>query len=254
MSMKKIFFLICLFTLSFGFAQNEALFSEATEFYNKGEYTKAIENYEQILQSGQHSAALYFNLGNCHYKLNSIGPSIYYYEKALLLSPNDSEIRNNLGYAQNMRLDAIEEIPKTEIAQIYDRAINLFTCNQWAYLAVALVMLFVLAYLAYFFLRSANQKRIAFIGSIFFLSLGALSILTSYLQHEQYKKDNPAIVFSKEVKVSSEPNENSEVVFTLHEGTKVNVIEELNGWEKIRIADGQTGWLLGENIKRIKDF
>lgn len=254
MSMKKILFLICLLSLSFGSAQNEALFSEATEFYNKGEYTKAVENYEQILQSGQHSAALYFNLGNCYYKLNSIGPSIYYYEKALLLSPNDSEIQNNLGYAQNMRLDAIEEIPKTEIAQVYDKAVNLFSCDQWAYLAVTLVILFVLAYLTYYFLRSANQKRIALIAGIFSLSLGALSILMASLQHEQNKKDNPAIVFSKEVKVASEPNENSDIIFTLHEGTKVNVVEELDGWQKIRIADGQTGWLLGENIKRIKDF
>lgn len=254
MKMKKILFLICLLSLSFGFSQNEALFSEATEFYNKGEYAKAIANYEQILESGQHSAAVYFNLGNCYYKTNSIGPSIYYYEKALLLSPNDSEIQNNLGYAQNMRLDAIEEVPKTEIAQAYDKVINLFTCNQWAYLAVVLVILFVLAYLAYYFLRSANQKRIALITGIFSLTLGLVSILLSYLQHEQYRKDNPAIVFSKEVKVSSEPNASSDIIFTLHEGTKVNVLEELDGWEKIRIADGQTGWLLGENIKRIKDF
>src|SRR5690606_21550089 len=126
----------------------------------------------RILQSGQHSAAVYFNLGNCYYKTNSIGPSIYYYEKALLLSPNDSEIKNNLGYAQNMRLDAIEEVPKTEISQFYDKAINLFTCNQWGYIAVALVILFVLAYLTYYFLRSANQKRIALIAGILSLSLG----------------------------------------------------------------------------------
>lgn len=254
MTVKKIVFLICLLSLSLGFSQNEALFSEATELYNKREYAKAIENYEQILETGQHSAAVYFNLGNCYYKTNSIGPSIYYYEKALLLSPNDSEIKNNLGYAQNMRLDAIEEVPKTEIAQAYDKTINLFTCNQWAYLAVVLVMLFVVAYLAYYFLRSANQKRIALITGIFSLTLGLLSILLSYLQHEQYRKDNPAIVFGKEVRVSSEPNGSSDVIFTLHEGTKVNVLEELDGWEKIRIADGQTGWLLGENIKHIKDF
>lgn len=254
MNMKKIFFLIGLLSMSLGFSQNEDLFSEATEFYNKGEYTKAIENYKQILESGQHSAAIYFNLGNCYYKTNAIGPSIYYYEKALLLSPNDSEIKNNLGYAQNMRLDAIEEVPKTEIAQAYDKVINLFTSNQWAYIAVTLVLFFVLAYLAYYFLRSANQKRIALITGIFSLTLGLLSILMSYLQHEQYRKDNPAIVFSKEVRVSSEPNESSETIFTLHEGTKVNVLEELDGWEKIRIADGQTGWLLGENIRLIKDF
>lgn len=238
----------------FGFSQNNALFSEATDYYNNGEYSKAVENYNKILESGEHSAELYFNLGNCHYKLNAIGPSIYYYEKALLLKPNDSEILNNLKYAQNMRLDAIEELPKTEVAQIYGRVVNMFSFDQWAYIAVGLIIAFVLGYLAYFFLRMANQKRIAFIVSTFALILGMVCVLLAYLQQQEFKGDNPAIVFSKEVKISSEPNDGSEVVFTLHEGTKVNVLDQLNDWNKIKIADGQSGWLKSDSIKLLRDF
>ena len=254
MNLKKLIVVLGLFSFSLGFSQNESLFDQATEHYNKGEYSKAIENYKQILENGEHSAQLYFNLGNCYYKQNAIGPSIYYYEKALLLDPTDSEIINNLGYAQNMRLDAIEEMPKTEISQIYNTIVNLFSFDQWAYLAVALIFLFVLAYLAYFFLRYANQKRIAFVTSIFSLALAVVCVLMAYLQFQGFKNDNPAIVFSKEVQVSSEPNYNSENVFTLHEGTKVNVMDHLDDWSKIRIADGQTGWLLTDNIKLLKDF
>ncbi len=254
MRMKKVVFLFVLFAFSLGFSQNEKLFDEATELYNNGKYTEAIANYEKILDSGQHSAELYFNMGNCYYKLNSIGPSIYYYEKALLLKPNDDEILNNLGYAQNMRLDAIEQMPQTELSRIYNKILFLFTCNQWAYLAIALVLLFVATYLAYYFIRQANRKRMAFITSLFSLGFGLICILIAYLQLQQNKRDNPAIVFSKEVSVSSEPNKTSEQVFTLHEGTKVNIEDSLDGWEKIRIADGQTGWLPTENIKALKDF
>ena len=113
MRISAVVLFLVLSITSMGYAQNSKLFSEATEFYNKGEYSKAIENYEQIIANGQHSAELYFNLGNCHYKLNAIGPSIYYYEKALLLKPGDGEILSNLKYAQNMRLDAVEEMPKS---------------------------------------------------------------------------------------------------------------------------------------------
>lgn len=249
--------LIIIFYLSasyFGHAQNSALFDQATEYYNQGDYTKAIANYEKVLEDGKHSAELYFNLGNCHYKLNAIGPSILYYEKALLLKPNDKEVLNNLGYAQNMRLDAVEEMPKTEIGQLYSGLVNFFSFDQWAYLAVAFVILFVLAYLAYFFLRFATQKRVALISSILFLIFGFVSILMAYLQYQEFKNDNPAIIFSKEVKITSEPNNNSEVVFTLHEGTKVNVLDQLNNWKKIRLADGQTGWLPDDNLKLLKDF
>ena len=254
MTLKKLIVLVGLFSFSLGFSQNNTLFEQATAYYNKGEYTKAIENYQQILENGEHSAQLYFNLGNCYYKQNAIGPSIYYYEKALLLNPTDSETINNLRYAQNMRLDAIQEMPKTELSQIYNRVVNLFSFDQWAYLAVALMVLFVLAYLAYFFLRYANQKRAAFVTSIFSLVLAVLCVLMAYLQYQGFKKNNPAIVFSKEVNVSSEPNNNSENVFTLHEGTKVNVLDHLDDWSKIRISDGQTGWLLTNNIKLLKDF
>ncbi len=64
-------------------AQNETLFEEGNTFYNNGKYNEAIEKYEAILNSDQHSAEVYFNLGNAHYKLNHIAPSIYYYEMAL---------------------------------------------------------------------------------------------------------------------------------------------------------------------------
>ncbi len=245
---------VALFVFTLGNSQNSELFTQATEHYNKGEYSKAIENYEQILGNGEHSAELYFNLANCHYKLNNIGPSIYYYEKALLLNPNDGETKNNLRYAQNMRLDAVEEMPQTEISKAYSSVINIFSFDGWAVLSVFLISLFVLCYLAYYFLRSASHKRIAFVTSIASLVLGTLSILLAYLQYQEFKSNNPAIVYTKEVKITSEPNENSEAVFTLHEGTKVNVLDGLNDWQKIKLADGQTGWIKSENIKLLKDF
>lgn len=83
-----------------GNAQNEAVFNRATDAYNNGDYQKAIDYYSDILDNGEHSAELYFNLGNAFYKLNEIAPSIYNYEKALLLAPNDEEIQNNLSYAK----------------------------------------------------------------------------------------------------------------------------------------------------------
>ncbi len=251
---KYILTVFSMFTMLVGYSQNEELFNKATEFYNNGEYTNALEQYQQILENGQHSAELYFNMGNCHYKLNAIGPSIYFYEKALLLNPNDNEIQNNLSYAQNMRLDAIEDIPKPDLARLYDNLVNLFSFDQWAYLAVLLVILFVLGYLCYFFLRIANQKRIAFVSSMFSLIAGVICVLMAYLQYQETKNDNPAIIYTQQVKISSEPNDQSEVVFTLHEGTKVNVLDKLEDWSKIRIADGQTGWLKTNNFKLLKDF
>ena len=74
------------------------LFEQGNALYNDGNYTEAIEKYQAILKQGKHSAELYFNLGNSYYKLNNIAPSIYYYEKALQLAPDDKDILNNISF------------------------------------------------------------------------------------------------------------------------------------------------------------
>ncbi|BFP41388.1 tetratricopeptide repeat protein [Flavobacteriaceae bacterium GF1] len=254
--MKKTYVgIIALFFLVSGtYAQNEVLFQKATDAYNEGEYQKAIGFYEDILENGKHSAELYFNLGNCHYKLDEIGPSIYYYEKALLLKPNDSEIKNNLGFAQNMRLDAVEEMPKTAMSRLHDTIVLSLSADQWAYLAIAMIFLFVLGFIIYYILYSATKKRIAFIVANTALFISFFSVAMGYLAHKSYMAKNPGIIFEREIVVTSEPNERSEKVFALHEGTKVNVLESLEDWHKIRIADGQTGWLPSNSLRLLKDF
>ncbi len=254
LNMKKIAFLFVLLMSFTTSAQNDALFSRATDAYNEGDYNKAIENYLEIIESGQHSAALYFNLGNSYYKLNQVAPSIYYYEKALLLKPNDAEIKNNLAYAQNMTLDAIETMPETGLSKIYKDITGFLSFDQWGYAAVAFMILFVLLYICFYYLKFATHKRIAFIVSMISVLLAVISVIFAFLQYADFKADQPAIVFDNEVKVTSEPNERSQAVFTLHEGTKLKVLEELKDYKKIRIADGQTGWLTSESIKMLKDF
>jgi tetratricopeptide (TPR) repeat protein len=252
--MKSILtFLLALFSFCVQ-AQGEALYNKATEAYNKGDYNKAIENYLEIVKGGQHSAELYFNLGNSYYKLNQVAPSIYNYEKALLLKPNDREIKNNLSYAQNMTLDSIELMPETGLSKIYKDLIGFLSFDQWSYVAVLFIMLFVLFYIAFYFLSYATKKRIAFISSIISLFIAIASIVFAFLQYTNFKADQPAIVFDDEVKVTAEPNKRSETVFTIHEGTKLNVLETLNDYKKIRIADGQTGWLTSESVTLLKDF
>jgi len=235
-------------------AQNKVLFDSATADYNQGNYNAAVEKYQKILESGMHSAELYYNLGNSYYKLNQIAPSIYYYEKGLLLAPNDPEIKNNLAFARNMTLDDIEPLPKTTLSRITAQLTGLMTFDQWAYLAVGCMILFVLLYIAYYFLRYASHKRLAFVLSMVCLVFSLATVMISYIQYERYEADQPAIIFAGEAAVKSEPNTRSQDAFKLHEGTKVEVLETLNDWKKIELADGSTGWIPQKDLKMLKDF
>ena len=236
------------------YAQSEALFNRATEAYNVGEYQKAVDSYLEILDYGNHSAELYYNLGNTYYKLNQIAPSIYYYEKALLLKPNDAEITNNLAFAQNMTRDAIDKMPETGLSKIYSNVIGFLSFDQWGYAAIFFMILFVLLYIAFYYFRYSSRKRIAFVTSIVSLLIAIIAVAFAFLQYNKFKVDKPAIVFASESSVKSEPNKRSQEAFALHEGTKVNVLDELNDWKKIKIADGTTGWIPSEDLKLLKDF
>lgn len=252
--MRAITFLfLCCFSI-FGFSQNDQHFEQANALYNEAKYAEAIDKYESILDSKQHSAELYFNLGNANYKLNNIAPSIYYFEKALLLEPNDKDIQNNLAFAQNMTIDAIEKVPTVGFSRIFKNIVNTFTTDIWAKIAVGGVFLFVIIFLAYHFSYTTSKKRIAFVTSIISLFVACFSVAMAFQKNSLNKKDNPAIVFAQESKVKTEANQQSEEVFRLHEGTKVQVLETFEDWQKIQLSDNSIGWMPSKDIKLLKDF
>ena len=248
-----ITFLLYCFCL-IGFSQNKTNFEAANALYNAGKYAEAIDKYEAILATKVHSEELYFNLANANYKLNNIAPSIYYYEKALQLNPNDKAITNNLAFAQNMTVDAIDKVPEVGFSRILKNIINKAETDTWALLAIIGVMLFVILFLAYHFTYKTAVKRIAFITSVLSLLVGCFSVVMAFQKDGLDKKDNPAIIFVQETKVKSDPKAASEELFRLHEGTKVQVIETYDNWCKIKLSDNTTGWLPLKDIKLLNLF
>ena len=252
--MKKVIYILSFLSCVGLFAQNNALFDKANELYNEGRYAEAIDNYSKILETGNHSADLYFNLGNAHYKLNNIAPSIYFYEKALQLEPNDEDIKNNLAFATNMTVDDIDIVPESALSKLINNITNYLSFDGWAKFSVVLVFCFVFLFLVYYFAYSSIKKRLAFIISMASLGFACIALALAFHKYNVVKKDRPAIVFSTEAKIKSEPNSRSEESFRLHEGTKVQILDTINNWKKVRLSDGKTGWILDEDIKMLESF
>ena len=252
--MKTILYILSFLLSAISFAQNETLFDEANTLYNQGKYGEAIDKYTSILETGNHSPSLYFNLANANYKLNNIAPSIFYYEKALQLAPNDNDIKNNIAFARNMTIDAIDTIPEAGLPKLLNNVTNTFSFDTWAKTAVALVFIFVILFLVYYFAFSSVKKRLAFIGSVAAFILCFVSVLFAFHSYNLKEIDKPAIVFAQESKVKSEPNVRSEEAFRLHEGTKVQVLDTIGEWRKIKLSDGKIGWVSSNDIKLLNDF
>lgn len=256
MKQKLIYCILLSLALSyFSYAQEKdvyAIFKQANEYYNQGEYEKAINSYQQIEDQEVISADLYFNLGNSFYKSNNIAESIFYYERALLLNPQDKEIRDNLGYAQNMRIDAIETIPISFFQSLGNKIIFFFSIKQLSILALLSVLFSLCAYFIFRESIDSSRKRTSFTLSILFLVTGLTSFGLSRIALSEEQKDRPAILFGKEVLLRTEPNQGSEVFITLHEGTKVDILDIFEDFSKIKLANGQTGWIEKDDLKEIK--
>ena len=233
-------------------AQNlDSLFTSANKLYQQESYVKALEVYQQIESKQHESSALYFNIANIYYKTNQVAPSIYYYEKALKLAPNDKDILFNLGFAQRMTLDTIEALPKSLGQKFRDTVILKFTYNTWAIIAVIFAFLFALLFLLYHFSYSTVKKRIYFISSILVVVFTLLSIFFSYKNYQYIQNTVSAIIYVQQAAVKNAPTQTSNVNFELHEGTKVLILETLDTWRKIKIADGKTGWIEEKKLKEI---
>ena len=247
--MKKIIFILLL-TTQFFFAQSS--FEKGNNLYHKGKYEQAISEYESVLATKQHSAELYFNLGNCYYKLNKVAPAIYNYEKALVLHPDDAEISNNLKFAHKLQIDEIKVIPQVGFSKMVHNFTSIFHYNTWAWISVGFSTLFVLCFSGYYFSRFTFSKRMFFFGMFALLFLLLISVSSAISEKDHYEREKPAIVFAEMVLVKSEPQNASNTVFTLHEGTKVFVLETLDRWKKIQLTDGTEGWIEKTAIKEVK--
>lgn len=247
--MKNIFYLL-LFVSQVFFAQTG--FEKGNDLYKDGKYDLAVKEYESVLAAHKESSQLYFNLGNCYYKLQQTAQSIYNYEKALVLDPNNKEALNNIKFAQKRTIDEIKVIPKVGFAKLLRDFTGIYPFDTWAYIAIGFAVFFLVFFVGYYFSQTGVIKRVFFVGMFIVLLFVLMSVAAAFFEKSHYDNERPAIVFAESADVRSEPQNASSSIFILHEGTKVYVEETLDNWKKIQLTDGTEGWIDSKAIKEVK--
>ena len=225
--------------------------TEADSTYAQEHYQKAAQQYEQLLKKGV-SAELYYNLGNCYYRMDNITLAVLNYERALLLSPGDKDIRFNLQMARSKTIDKI--VPESEMFFVtwYRSLVNLMSVDAWARMALISLVAAIILALAYLFANPVWLRKLGFFGGLFFVIIFLMSNLFAWQQKKAFVYRSGAIIMRSAVNVKSTPSKNGTDLFILHEGTKVNITDAtMRGWKKIRVADGKEGWIETKEIEII---
>ena len=225
--------------------------AEADSAYTNEQYQKAAELYEQLLKQGV-SADLYYNLGNAYYRMDNMTQAVLNYERALLLSPGDGDIRFNLQMARSKTIDKI--VPESEMFFVtwYRSLVNLQSVDAWARMAIIALVGAILLALAYLFANAIWLRKIGFFGGMFFVLVFLVSNLLAWQQKRALIHRTGAVIMPAAVNVKSTPSKNGTDLFILHEGTKVNITDgTMRDWKKIRVADGKEGWIETREIEVI---
>jgi len=224
------------------------LFKDANKAYRVQAFDEAIELYMKILSEGYHSKEVYFNLGNCYFRLNRIGEAILYYEKALKIDPQDNDIQYNLELANLRIIDRIELPPQFLLFQWWDNLKLFFSIDQLTRLIALFFFAAIMSLILWLFVKRYRVRRWFLIFSVLFGLFTIFSVYILIVRVSEYNNLRQAIVLPYTVTVMSAPDENSTDVFLLHEGVKVHLDEQRGQWVKISLPDGKSGWLKSDNL------
>lgn len=244
-------FLFCMLMAIVSLSASATTKENADAEYKRGNYQQAIKDYTELLKQGV-NADLYYNLGNAYYRTDNVTQAILAYERALMLSPGDDDIRFNLQFATSKTIDKITPESKMFFVTWYQSLVNFTSVDNWAVMAIASIVLVLLLVLMFLFGPNELLRKIGFYGGCLFFILFVFCNFFAYQQKNNLQNRTAAIVIAPSVTVKKTPANGSSDVFVIHEGTKVDITDKgLKDWRGIRLADGREGWLQTRQIEEI---
>ena len=219
--------------------------------YIEGNYDKAIEEYTAILDGGEYSMKLYYNLANAYFKAGANGKAILYYNKALRIAPSQEDIRHNLALAEAQTKDRIAVIPEFFLNRWLRTMRNSMSCTAWSVLSLLMFGAMLAFGLLFLLASQVRWRKMGFYGALcaFVMFVATTSFAVS--SRNDMLSHNEAIVMGTAISVKSSPDRSATDLFVLHEGTKVKVLTEVDEWVEVVIADGKKGWTERKNIEEI---
>ena len=235
---RLAFYFLILLSLAgtpLGAAVSPAEFDGANRLYEEGKFAEAVAAYEKLTQSGQASAALWFNLGNGYFKSHQIGRAIAAYRKAEELTPRDPDVRANLQFARNQAQGP------TLAPNRWQRWLAKLSLNEWTLLtAGCLWMLLLLLALAQW--RPSLKSPLRRLGLALMLGTGVLSSCLGAAWRQNHAL-RAAVVVVPDAVVRHGPLDESQTAFTAHDGAELLILDQKEDWVQVAAGPRQVGWL-----------
>ena len=243
--MTRLFFLtigllLCPLSLRAAPPGSTTEFERANKRYEQGNFAEAATIYAKIVQAGDPTPSVWFNLGNAAYKSGQIGKAIAAYRMAERRTPRDAELRANLQFVRTkVYSDERTRVP------IWKNSVRLATLNEWTILSVALL------WLSFSILVGGEllKKRYTAAATTFFLLFVVSTTSLGTAIRDQTITE--AIVIAKEATARFGPLDESQAAFQLRDGAELTVIGSKNLWIQVRDAEKRVGWVRRDAVELV---
>lgn len=226
-------------------------FQEANKAYSNKLFNDAIIKYESILESNYQSPELYFNLGNAYFKVNKLAYAILNYERAVRMNNSNDDFIYNLEYARSKTIDEIEPIPTLFLIELLHFVESTFDSTGWSIAGILSIWSSVILLVLFVILGTSKAKKVSLALGVILIVISITSFILAFRQNANENIRNSAIIMDPTVYVKSSPDDSSIDKFILHEGTKVKVLDSIGNWQKIKLINGEVGWLNQEALEII---
>lgn len=229
----------------------DSLNQKAVKAYQDKEYQTALSDFIRIEKQGVIDANLFYNMGNCYFRLEQLGMSILYYKKALKVNPTHSLAKKNLDFAFTLTRDKIESSDSGALEKILKNLYHSFSLNTLALISIILFALLVLLLIIMQTLYRFKDKSLpVFFIFLIIIFLAATVIITS-MKYSAYHKNSDAVIIALTAVGFSGPGAEYTRVFTIHEGMTCNIEDKNENWVLIKLPNGIGGWIESNLLKRV---
>ena len=254
MNVHKVFIINCLFFIfihKIVAADAQQVFKEANAAYAAANYSLAVEKYEAILNEKVFSKELYYNLANSYYRLNKTGKAVLNYERALRLAPADGDIKNNLSIAKSRIVEDIEPISNVFIVRWWRILRGGMSADSWSVWGIMFLWVGIAGIALWLLSTERLMKKRGFLTGVVLIPLSILPFLLARDAQLESNIDYMGVITVTESTFRASPDVNAAPVAVLHEGIKIQILDKIAQLIKVRLPNGEEGWIEEGTIERI---
>ena len=239
--MKRLYLLVIAF-LSFLPAFSQSDLQQAEDLYRQGKFSAALSAYETILKNYPNDPFVYYNIGNCYFKMGRNGLAAANYYRAFKLAPRDGDIRHNLTLALE---SGGERFVPAGMPLVLHKAF--FYLSDTELKGCVFALFWVASLLIFWCLIRKKWNHLATLACLLLLISGGWLYARVRLA-----QDVLAVVAAPVAEIRSGPGTNFPASASAAQGHLVTILDEKDSWYEVVVnSQGIKGWLEKDTVEKV---